>query len=580
MSFDYIAEYRRWNESHVLSDEERAELISISDNTDEIESRFFAPLEFGTAGLRGIMGLGLNRINTYVIRQATYALGTLIVRDGSEAMARGCIIGHDCRRNSRVFALAAAEIMAGLGIRVRLFEDMRPTPELSFAIRYYGAMAGINITASHNPKEYNGYKVYWSDGAQLPPEHASKVAAVMAETDVLSSLPVKPYTEAVAEGLIELIGTEIDEAFMAKAMAQCVEPELIDKAADKLSIVYTPFHGAGRIIVPEVLRRLGVKKLSCVEEQMIPDSDFSTVKSPNPEDPAGFAMAEKLADNIGASLLIGTDPDSDRIAIMVKAADGSFAQIGGNQMGVLLIDYILGRRREKGLLPANAAVIKTIVTTDMARKAAEYNGAACFDTFTGFKYMAEKMKQFEESGEYTSVFCYEESFGCLIGDFVRDKDAVTAAALMVEMAAYYALRGMSLLDAMDELFVKYGYYGEKTINIYMPGVDGVEDRKRLMAHLRETIPEQIGGMNVTKVRDYKTGTEYDTTNGENSAMELVGSDVLIYVLEDSCKLAVRPSGTEPKIKMYILACGKDREECERRVVDCAASAELLAEYRS
>lgn len=577
MSYDYMAEYRRWAESSALTREERSELLAAADDEATIESLFYAPLEFGTAGLRGIMGLGLNRMNVYVIRQATYALGRLIVLEGREAMERGCVIGHDCRNHSREFAIAAAEVMAGMGVHVRLFEDMRPTPELSFAIRKYGAMAGINITASHNPKEYNGYKVYWSDGAQLPPEHAAKVAKVMAETDILAMPEIKLYKEALKDGGIELIGSETDEAFLENAIAQCVEPELIARAADELNIVYTPFHGAGRILVPEVLRRLGVKKLSCVEEQMIPDGEFSTVASPNPENPEGFELAAKLADRIGADLLIGTDPDSDRIAVMVRSAEGDFRQINGNQMGVLLIDYILGRRREKGVLPTNAAVIKTIVTTDMAKKAAEANGAACFDTFTGFKYLAEKMKRFEESGSYTPVFCYEESYGCIIGDFVRDKDAVTAAALMTELAAWYRLRGMSLLDAMDELYEKYGYYGERTVNIVMPGVDGVEARKRMMTRLREAPPERIGDLRVTKIRDYKTGTELDIENGETEELELSGSDVLIFILEDGCKLAVRPSGTEPKIKMYILACGSSKAECENRVEACTASAKALSE---
>ena len=577
MGFDYMAEYWRWTYSPALTQDEQLELLSIAADEEEIESRFYSPLEFGTAGLRGIMGLGLYRMNEYVIRHATYALGTLIVREGEDAMKRGCVIGCDCRNNSRKFAIAAAEVMAGLGIHVRLFEDMRPTPELSFAIRYYGAVAGINITASHNPKEYNGYKVYWSDGAQLPPDHAAKVAEIMAENDILAKPPVKSCEAAIADGSMELIGAETDEAFMEQVMAQCIEPECIAKAADELKIVYTPFHGAGRILVPEVLKRLGLKKLVCVEEQMIPDGDFSTVASPNPENPEGFALAEKLADREGADLLIGTDPDSDRIAIMVRGKDGAFKQISGNQMGVLLIDYILSRRKEKGTLPADAAVIKTIVTTDMANRVAEANGVACYDVFTGFKYMAELMKDFEEDGSHTTLFCYEESFGCLIGNFVRDKDAVTAAAMLTEVAAYYHLRGMSLLDAMDELYEKYGFYSEHTINVVMPGVDGIEDRKRMMAALRENPPKSIGGMRVTLVRDYKVGTELDITSGEVGDMSLNGSDVLIFVLEDGCKLAVRPSGTEPKIKMYILIRGSSKEECKDRVEACVVSANALAD---
>lgn len=577
MSFDYMAEYRRWLESDTITRSEREELLAIADDAEEIENRFYSPVSFGTAGLRGIMGVGLFRVNIYLICQATYALGSLIVREGDEAMRRGCVIGHDCRRHSREFAVAAAEVMAGLGVHVRLFEDMRPTPELSFAIRHYGAMAGINITASHNPKEYNGYKVYWSDGAQLPPEHAEKVAEVMADRDILEMPVRKPLDTAIASGDIELIGSETDEAFMAKAIVQCVEPELIARASEKLGIVYTPFHGAGRVIVPEVLHRLGVTNLCCVDAQMIPDGEFSTVASPNPEDPAGFALAEKLANEAGADFLIGTDPDSDRIAVMVRDEGGSFVQISGNQMGVLLIDYILGRRREKGLLPENAAVIKTIVTTEMADRVARYHGAACYDTFTGFKFMAEMMKEFEESGKHTPVFCYEESFGCLIGDFVRDKDAVTAAALLTEMASYYCLRGMTLLDALKGLYEKHGYYTEKTISIVMPGVDGIEDRKAIMAKLRKEPPVEIGGMCVTRIRDYLSGVERDTESGETIPMALSGSDVLIFVLEDGCRLAVRPSGTEPKIKLYVLARGSERALCDSRAEACAETARHLAE---
>ena len=577
MNFDYKAEYWRWTNSPALTQDEQIELLSIAADEDEIESRFYSPLEFGTAGLRGVMGLGLYRMNIYVIRQATYALATLIVREGEDAMKRGCVICCDCRNNSREFAVAAAEVMAGMGVHVRLFEDMRPTPELSFAIRHYGAMAGINITASHNPKEYNGYKVYWSDGAQLPPDHAAKVAEIMAQNDILVKPPVKSCEAAIADGTMEIIGKETDEAFLSKVMAQCIEPECIVKAADELKIVYTPFHGAGRILVPEVLKRIGIKHLSCVEEQMIPDGNFSTVASPNPENPEGFALAEKLANKEGVDLLIGTDPDSDRIAIMVRTAEGNFKQISGNQMGVLLIDYIIARRKEKGTLPENAAVISTIVTTDMASKVAEANGVACYEVFTGFKYIAELMKDFEESGRHTTIFGYEESFGCLIGSFVRDKDAVTAAALFTEMAAYYHLQGKSLLDVMEELYEKYGYYSERTINIVMPGVDGIEDRKKLMADLRKNPPVNIGGMQVTKLRDYKSGTELDIASGTATELELSGSDVLVFVLEDGCKLAVRPSGTEPKIKMYVLAHGSNKAECESRAEACNIAAKALGE---
>ena len=575
MAFDYMAEYRRWMESASLSQAEREELKALSGNEKELKSRFYAPLEFGTAGLRGIMGPGLNRMNVYVVRQATSGLAELIRREGAGAMERGCVICHDCRNNSRAFAEAAAEIMAGSGIRTRIFEDMRPTPELSFAIRKYGAMAGINITASHNPKEYNGYKVYWEDGAQLPPEHAEKVANVMSETDILNIPVVKSYKSAVEEGIISVIGREMDEAFMEAVFAQCMAKELVARAGD-MKIVYTPFHGAGMKLVPEVLRRMGVKELFCVPKQMKPDGNFSTVASPNPENPEGFALAEELANEVGADILIGTDPDSDRIGVMIRGRDGAFHQISGNKMGVLLIDYIITSRKKSGTLPENAAVLKTIVTTDMARAAAEKNGAACFETFTGFKFMAERMKQFEQDGSYTPIFAYEESYGCLIGDFVRDKDAVTASAMMVEMAAYYHLQGRSLLDAIDELYEKYGFYDEKTINIVMPGVDGIERRHSLMRKLHEKIPDTFGGRRVTAYRDYLAGTERGC-GGEVRRLELHGSDVIVCVLDDGSRVAVRPSGTEPKIKIYILVCGSSKDDCMRKLEECEASAKLLAE---
>lgn len=577
MKPECMAEYRRWRDSAALTEAERRELAALEGNEAEIESRFFAPLSFGTAGLRGVMGLGLNRMNAYVIRQATVGLAELICREGPEAMARGCVVCHDCREHSREFALIAARVMAGRGVHVRLFEDLRPTPELSFAIRHYGATAGVNVTASHNPKEYNGYKVYWADGAQLPPEHAAQVAAVMAQTDVLDPSPLLSFEEARERGLIELLGRETDEAFLAKALGEAVFPEKVRQAAERLSIVYTPFHGAGRVLVPEALRRLGVTKLWPVEEQMVPDGRFPTVKSPNPEDPAGFALAAELADRVGADLLIGTDPDSDRIGVLVRDASGGFTPITGNQMGVLLIDYLLSARREAGTLPEKPAVLKTIVTTDLAKAAAEAGGAACFETFTGFKFMAEKIKQFEAEGSYQAVFAYEESYGCMAGDFVRDKDAVTAAVLMTELAAHYLLKGMSLLDAMDAIYERFGWYAEKTLNVVMPGVDGVARRQETMRRLRETPPETVGGLRVTAMRDYQTGLEREPATGAERPTALKGSDVLIWLLEDGSKLAVRPSGTEPKIKLYLLLRGSSKADCAAKMAACEKDALALCE---
>lgn len=574
---DYSAECEKWLASGVLTAEERAELERVKNDEEEIKSRFFAQLEFGTAGLRGVMGAGLNRMNRFVVSQATQALAELIVSHGEEAKARGCVICHDCRNNSRAFAERAACVMAGNGVHVRLFPAMRPTPELSFAIRKYGAIAGINITASHNPREYNGYKVYWEDGAQLVPDKAERVAAVMAKTDIFHGAATMDYDEAREKGIIELLGHDTDEAFINAALAQLVEPECVAKAADMLKIVYTPFHGAGGTVVPEALEKMGVKQLYPVPEQMREDGDFSTVQSPNPENPEGFALSIALADKVGADIIIGTDPDSDRIGVMVREKSGEFRLVSGNQLGVLLIHHILTNRREKGTLPANAAVLKTIVTTDMAAEVARANGAECFETFTGFKYMADLMKRFDEDGSHKTVFAYEESFGCLIGDFVRDKDAVTSSVLTAELAAHYALRGMSLFDALDELYEKYGYYFEKTLNFVMPGIDGMEKRRALMESLRAKPPRKIAGIEVSALRDYLAGLETDMATGKAKATPLTGSDVLIFVMQDGTKLAVRPSGTEPKIKMYILAKSEDKESGEKKLKEYEQAAKLLAE---
>ena len=467
----YIDEYNKWFQSPSLSAEERAELKSIANDPKEIEDRFFAPLSFGTAGLRGIMGTGLHRMNIHVIRHATQGFASLIRALGPDAAGRGVIICYDCRKNSPLFAREAASVMAGNGIKVRIFDALRPTPELSFAIREYGAIAGINITASHNTKEYNGYKVYWEDGAQLPPEHAGAVASEMAKIDIFTGVKLKNYEKALAEGQIELIGEEIDRKFLDKVLAHAIDRECVRKAADNLKIVYTPFHGTGYRFVPEVLKKLGIKHLYPVPEQMVLDGDFPTVKSPNPEYPEGFHLAIELAREKDASLIIGTDPDSDRLGIMVKKGD-NYISISGNQLGVLLMDYIINARKAAGTLPGNAAVLKSIVTTKMSDKIAHMNGVYIEDTFTGFKFMAERIKEFEASGEKKVIFSYEESYGYMVGDFVRDKDAVTASMLVAEMAASYHLKGMTLYDAMQSLYEKYGYHCEKTLNLVSPALTG------------------------------------------------------------------------------------------------------------
>ena len=554
---NYRQEYEKWVSSPAITDEERAELRAIADDDKEIESRFYGPLEFGTAGLRGTMKMGLHQMNVYVIRWATQGFAKVICAEGEEAKCRGVAICMDCRNHSMDFARAAAEVCAANGIHVRIFESLRPTPELSFAVRHYGCQAGINVTASHNPKEYNGYKVYWADGAQLPPQHAAAIAAELEKIDVFTGVERMPFDEAKAAGLIEVIGEETDRAFMANVFAMINDRESVAKVADTFKMIYTPFHGCGWKLVPEALHGLGVKHLYCVPEQMVLDGNFPTVVSPNPENPEGFYLAIDLADRVGADFILGTDPDSDRVGIMVRGADGKFIPVTGNQTGVLMLDYLIGALRRAGKMPEKPYFLKTIVTTEMARKVAESNGVTSCDTFTGFKFMAEKKNALEGAGEGHVIMSYEESYGYMLGDYVRDKDAVTASLIITEMAAWYAAQGMTLYDALQALYQKYGWYGEKTHNLVMPGLDGLEKMAALMKNLRAQPPVQIAGVDVAVRKDYTDGSVVDCRTGEKSTMELSGSNVLRYELADGTTILVRPSGTEPKIKVYILTQGRD-----------------------
>jgi phosphoglucomutase len=573
----YQAEYQRWLASPALSAQEKEELTALAGNDREIEDRFFGLLEFGTAGLRGVMGLGSRRMNVHVIRHATQAFAQVILAEGPQEAGKGVAICYDCRLHSQEFAREAACVMAANGIPVRLMEAMRPTPELSFAVREYGCVAGLNVTASHNPPEYNGYKVYWSDGAQLPPHHAAAIAAQMEELDIFDGVRTMPYADALAQGKITLIGPETDEKFLGHVLDQINDRASVAKVADTFRMVYTPFHGTGYQQIPYVLGQLGIKHLYPVEEQMVIDGSFPTVASPNPENPESFALALALAKKVDADLILGSDPDADRVAIQVKDKGGNYVQISGNQTGVLLLDYLIGAKKRAGTLPADAVALKSLVTTDMARVVAERNGVRSYDTFTGFKFMAEKKNQLEAAGEGHVIFSYEESIGYMIGDYVRDKDAVTAALLLTEMTAWYASQGMTLLDALDALYEKYGYYGEQTVNLVMPGLEGMANMKALMAKLRQEPLTEIAGAQVTQRRDYQDGTQIDTDTGETTTMELVGSNVLRYRLSDTTDLVIRPSGTEPKIKVYVLATGKDKADCQEKVTRYAAWANTLKE---
>ena len=573
---DYRKEYEKWLASPALSEDERAELKALEGNDKEIKARFYGPLEFGTAGLRGTMYTGLHNMNRHVIRWATQGFANVIRAEGEEAVQKGVAVCMDCRNHSAEFARETACVMAANGIHVRLFESLRPTPELSFAVREYGCQAGVNVTASHNPKEYNGYKVYWADGAQLPPQHAAAIADELTRIDIFTGVQSMDYEQALAEGRIELLGEDCDRRFMANVMGMVNDYETVKKVADDFGLVYTPFHGCGYKLVPEALTRLGIKHLYCEPKQMVIDGDFPTVVSPNPENPEGFYLAIDLAKEKNVDFILGTDPDSDRVGIMVRNKSGEFEPVTGNQTGVLLLDYLIGAMKRAGKLPAHPAALKTIVTTEMARAVAEANGLDCYDTFTGFKFMAEKMNELESAGKNTVIFSYEESYGYMIGHYVRDKDAVTASLLLTEMAAWYHAQGMTLFDALRSLYEKYGWYGEKTHNLVMPGLDGLEKMAVLMQSLRAQPPVEIGGVNVAQYKDYSDGTVRDAATGAITPMPLSGSNVLRFELTDGTHIVVRPSGTEPKIKVYILTKGADAAERDANLEKYSAWVKTLA----
>ena len=573
---NYRKEYEKWLASPALSEDERAELKALEGDDKEIKARFYGPLEFGTAGLRGTMYTGLHNMNRHVIRWATQGFANVIRAEGEEAMKKGVAVCMDCRNHSAEFARETACVMAANGIHVRLFESLRPTPELSFAVREYGCQAGVNVTASHNPKEYNGYKVYWADGAQLPPQHAAAIADELTRIDIFTGVKSMDYDAAVAAGKIELLGEDCDRRFMANVMSMVNDYETVKKVADDFGLVYTPFHGCGYKLVPEALTKLGIKHLYCEPKQMVIDGSFPTVVSPNPENPEGFYLAVDLAKEKNVDFILGTDPDSDRVGIMVRNRAGEFEPVTGNQTGVLLLDYLIGAMKRAGKLPEKPAALKTIVTTEMARAVAESNGLDCYDTFTGFKFMAEKMNELEGAGKNTVIFSYEESYGYMIGHYVRDKDAVTASLLLTEMAAWYHAQGMTLFDALQALYEKYGWYGEKTHNLVMPGLDGLERMAALMQSLRAQPPVEIGGVKVAQYKDYSDGTVRDAASGAVTRMPLSGSNVLRFELSDGTSILVRPSGTEPKIKVYILTKGADAAERDANLAKYSAWVKTLA----
>ncbi len=560
---NYQAEYEKWLASATLTDDERAELKAIANDEEIKELRFGAPMDFGTAGLRSTMYMGIGCMNIYTVAQTTRGIAALVKAEGGES--RGVAIAYDSRNNSRAFAEISARVLAGAGIKVYIFDDLRPTPELSFAVRECGALAGINITASHNPKEYNGYKAYWEDGAQLAPEQANVVSRERAKFDCLDMSGLADFDEAVKSGIITVLGEAFDEVYLKAVMATAINPDAVKEVADDLKVVYTPLHGAGRKLVPEAFKRIGLKHLYTVDSQMEADGNFPTVKKPNPEYPDVFIEGIAIADRVGSDLVIATDPDSDRVGVMTRTADGSFVTISGNQMGALLLDYAITQRRNVGKLSPEAYCVKSIVSTDMAYKIAKDNGVKLHDVLTGFKFIGEVIKNYEKVGKSEGfILGFEESYGYLLGTYARDKDAVEGAMMILEMTAYYKKMNMTLSDALEKLYDRYGYYAERVVDIYMEGLDGIEKRKRIMQGLRDSAPVAIGGIKVAKVGDYKAGTVTNVCDGSVEPTGQPSSDVLYYTLENEDKIIVRPSGTEPKIKIYILAHGDDREALNKK----------------
>ncbi len=543
----YKETYNRWLECEALSDADKAELGPISADEKEIEERFYRELEFGTAGMRGVLGIGTNRINIYNVRQASQGVAAYVSKEGDAAKKAGVLIGYDTRNFSREFAEETARVLVANGIRVYLFPKVHSVPEVSFGIRELGCSAGVMITASHNPKEYNGYKVYGPDGGQLPPDSAKTVIDAIADCDVFDGVKLVALDEAFASGLLTYTDDELDEKFIKTVMLQQINPDAVHQVADTMKLVYTPFHGTGSRPIKEVLKRIGFKNVLVVKEQDTEDGNFPTVKSPNPENKEGFTTAIQMAKENDVDLIIGTDPDCDRVGIVVRDAEGEYRTLTGNQTGALLVEYILRAREEMGTLPKNGVVIKTIVTTELAAAIAKAYNIEIMNVLTGFKYIGEKMTAFAETGSHTYLIGFEESYGYLVGTHARDKDGVVATMLIAEMAAYYKTKGMSPYEALQNIYKKYGFFAERTISVTMPGKDGMEKMAQLMANLRKEPIKTAVGVDVASCVDY-----------QNDETGLPKADVLSYKLaDDKTYFLVRPSGTEPKIKLYMGTVGED-----------------------
>lgn len=550
--------YEKWLQYPGMDRKLFKELEEIKNNEAEILERFSTGLEFGTGGLRGILRAGTNGMNIYTVRQATQGLANLILKQGADKMKQGVAIAYDSRHFSDVFAKEAASVLGANGIKVYIFPSLRPTPMLSFAIRHQKTIAGIVITASHNPAKYNGYKAYWSDGGQLPPEEADVVYQEMKQVDVFEDIKQISFEEGIKSGIIEWMPESVDEAYYEAVMALSVNPDAIRNS--DLKVVYTPFHGSGNIPVREVLSRMGLKHLTVVKEQELPDGAFPTVKSPNPEESEGFTLAREYAKRENADIIIGTDPDSDRVGLLLKNPEGEYEILNGNQIGVLIVSYILEGLRKNNKIPANGAVIKTIVTTNMIYELAKEYGISVINVLTGFKFIGEQIKLFEETKKHTYLFGFEESFGYLSGTHARDKDAVNACLLICEAAAFYGAQGKTLMEVQTELYEKYGFYKEGLISVTHEGLAGIQKIKDMMTSLRNHFPKEFAGVKTVRANDYSVLKTTDLLTGVTEDMEFSKSNVLSFLLEDETLITFRPSGTEPKIKAYIMTKGKTEAE--------------------
>ncbi len=563
----YQENYQKWVDFSDLPDYLRRDLESMDEKTKE--DAFYTNLEFGTAGMRGLIGAGTNRINIYVVRQATEGLARLIESKGGNEKERGVAIAYDSRHFSPEFAFESAAVLAKHGIKSYVFESLRPTPELSFAVRHLNCFAGIMITASHNPAPFNGYKVYGEDGGQMPPHDADALTTYIRAIDNPFAVEVADVEAEKASGLIEVIGEAVDTEYLKEVKDVNINPALIEEFGKDMKIVYTPLHGTGEMLARRALAQAGFDSVQVVEAQATPDPDFSTVKSPNPESQAAFALAEDLGRQVGADVLVATDPDADRVGVEVLQKDGSYLNLSGNQIGAIMAKYILEAHKNAGTLPENAALCKSIVSTDLVTKIAESYGATMFNVLTGFKFIAEKIQEFEEKHNHTYMMGFEESFGYLIKPFVRDKDAIQAVLVVAELAAYYRSRGLTLADGIEEIYKEYGYYAEKTISVTLSGVDGAEQIKAIMAKFRENGPKEFNSTEVSITEDFKAQTS-TAADGTVTTLTTPPSDVLKYTLADGSWIAVRPSGTEPKIKFYIAVVGESNEDSQAKIANIEA----------